>query len=251
MPRERSQFRRIHSAIKRGEVSAKLRKKYPNMLPVILETGGSVPVTLEKTRYLVPSGTTVGKLLYEVRRDMRLRAEQAVFLMTESGIMPPTCFMLSEVYERHANHDGFLYLLVSNENVFGFSPECMGFSSAFAFLSCCMICAGEELTCCGWDAPPRRLHLPQPQRLVNRAQLQRVRSFIIEPQAPPNVQFDSICCVCIESVSDPQIVLSCGHAYHSSCVYDWVSKCRQSHTQPQCPMCKHDIGVEERGLDQA
>lgn len=253
MPRERSQFRRIHSISKRCEVSAKLRNKYPNMLPVILETGGGVPVTLEKTRYLVPSGTTVGKLLYEIRRDMRLRPEQAVFLMTEAGVMPPTGYTMLEVYERHANHDGFLYLLVSNESVFGFSPECIGVSSTFAIMCCCMVFLREEkyndcCNCCWWDEAPRARarQEPPPPRLVNRANLQRVRSFTIEPQTPPKVPFDNICCICIDNVSEPQILLSCGHAYHSECVYDWVAKCRQLHRDAHCPMCKHNIVTREK-----
>ena len=74
---------------------------------------------IEKKKYLVPSDITVGKFVYEIRKHMKLSPEKAIFLFVGNGVLPPTAALMSQIYDRFKDEDGFLYLLVSGENTFG------------------------------------------------------------------------------------------------------------------------------------
>ena len=102
--------------------SYKIIKRYPDRIPVICEKNTrdiGVP-DIDKHKYLVPYNLTIGQFIYVIRKQIRLPASSALFLFIgEEAILLPISSEMDDVYHRHKNIDGFLYILYSRENVFG------------------------------------------------------------------------------------------------------------------------------------
>jgi len=112
-------FKVDHPLEKRKEVADRIRSKYPDRIPVIVEKAAkSDAPDIEKKKYLVPSDITVGKFVYEIRKHMKLSPEKAIFLFV-NNTLPPTGALVASIYERYKDEDGFLYFTYSGENTFG------------------------------------------------------------------------------------------------------------------------------------
>ncbi|KAH3743229.1 autophagy protein 8 [Pelomyxa schiedti] len=104
---------------KRREVADRIRAKYGDRIPVIVEKAPkSNAPDLEKKKYLVPADLNVGKFVYEIRKHMKLKPESSIFLFV-NNTLPPTASTMSLIYERYHDDDGFLYMTYSGENTFG------------------------------------------------------------------------------------------------------------------------------------
>tara|TARA_B100000927_G_scaffold275531_1_gene255588 strand:+ start:645 stop:1025 length:381 start_codon:yes stop_codon:yes gene_type:complete len=113
-------FREQHSFEKRKEESLRMRTKYPDRTPVIIEKSPNETYlsSLEKTKFLVPCDLTIGQLLYVIRRRLKLAPEKALFFLVE-GTMPASTAIVSSVYNNSKNLDGFLYITYNSESTFG------------------------------------------------------------------------------------------------------------------------------------
>ena len=74
---------------------------------------------ISKHKFLVPHDAPVGKFLFEVRRNIRLKPDEAIFLFV-NNVLPPTGALMETIYEAHKDEDGFLYVTYSGESTFGF-----------------------------------------------------------------------------------------------------------------------------------
>ena len=94
--------------------------KYPERIPIICEKNAKCKDfnNIDKEKFLVSQELTCGQFMYIIRRRLELPAEKAVFIMI-NGIIPSNTDMMYELYEKHKNHDGFLYITYTSENVFG------------------------------------------------------------------------------------------------------------------------------------
>lgn len=103
----------------RKQESSRVLKKYPERVPVICEKRrGSHLEHIDKKKYLVPGDLTAGQFIYVIRKRLSLPAEKAIFLFVE-GTIPTISASLAELYYHHKDSDGFLYIIYSEENVFG------------------------------------------------------------------------------------------------------------------------------------
>ncbi|XP_033511877.1 autophagy-related protein 8C-like isoform X2 [Nicotiana tomentosiformis] len=121
----KSSFKLEHPLERRQAEAARIREKYPDRIPVIVEKAERSDIPdIDKKKYLVPADLTVGQFVYVVRKRIKLSAEKAIFIFVKN-ILPPTAAMMSAIYEEHKDEDGFLYMTYSGENTFGscFSPE--------------------------------------------------------------------------------------------------------------------------------
>nr|BAE87251.1 unnamed protein product [Macaca fascicularis] len=90
------QYKEDHPFEYRKKEGEKIRKKYPDRVPVIVEKAPKARVPdLDKRKYLVPSDLTVGQFYFLIRKRIHLRPED--------------------------NHeeDYFLYVAYSDESVYG------------------------------------------------------------------------------------------------------------------------------------
>jgi GABA(A) receptor-associated protein len=119
-------FRRTMAFEKRAELSRKVRQRYPDRLPIILVCAGqasrrSGTPTANRSKLLVPPDYTMARVLLEVRHCMQppLQPHQAIYLFVGQGVLVPTSALMSSIYERFKDDDGFLYLYYGGENTFG------------------------------------------------------------------------------------------------------------------------------------
>lgn len=103
----------------RCEESTKIRTKYPDRIPVIIEKAPNTIITdIDKRKFLVPSDLTVAQFMYIIRKRIQLPAEKAMFLFVDK-LLPATTATMGSIYEDHKDPDGFLYIAYSGENSFG------------------------------------------------------------------------------------------------------------------------------------
>ena len=99
----------------------RVRAKYPNRIPVIVERAENCNEVeiIDKKKYLVPTDLTMGQFIYVIRKRLKtITAEKALFVFV-GNIMPPTGENMSILYENNKDEDGFLYVTYSGENTFG------------------------------------------------------------------------------------------------------------------------------------
>ncbi|KAK1438742.1 hypothetical protein QVD17_04552 [Tagetes erecta] len=115
----KSLFKQEHDLEKRRAEAARIRDKYPDRVPVIVEKAerSDVP-NIDKKKYLVPADLTVGQFVYVIRKRIKLSAEKAIFIFVDNAL-PPTGAIMSSIYEEKKDEDGFLYVTYSGENTFG------------------------------------------------------------------------------------------------------------------------------------
>jgi GABA(A) receptor-associated protein len=114
-----SEFRNRHPFEKRKAECARVRAKYPERCPLVIEKAEKSKVEdIDKNKYLVPHDLTVGQLVYVIRKRTKITSEQAIFIFVNNTI-PATSSTIREIYEKHKDEDGFLYILYSGENTFG------------------------------------------------------------------------------------------------------------------------------------
>merc|ERR1712060_48503 len=115
----KSTFKQEHPLEKRQAEAQRIREKYPDRIPVIVEKAEKSDIPdIDKKKYLVPADLTVGQFVYVIRKRIKLSPEKAIFIFV-SNVLPPTAALMSSIYEEHKDEDGFLYIAYSGENTFG------------------------------------------------------------------------------------------------------------------------------------
>lgn len=115
----KSSFKSEHPLEKRQAEAQRIREKYPDRIPVIVEKAGRSDIPdIDKKKYLVPADLTVGQFIYVIRKRIKLPPEKAIFIFVDN-VIPPTASLMSAVYEVQRDEDGFLYVTYSGENTFG------------------------------------------------------------------------------------------------------------------------------------
>jgi len=113
------QYKEEHPFEKRRAEGEKIRKKYPDRVPVIVEKAPKARVgDLDKKKYLVPSDLTVGQFYFLIRKRIHLRPEDALFFFV-NNVIPPTSATMGSLYQEHHEEDFFLYIAYSDESVYG------------------------------------------------------------------------------------------------------------------------------------
>ena len=112
-------YQDVHPFLFRISESTRIRKKYPDRIPVIIQrkSSSSAPY-IAKNKYLVPNDMTVSQLLYSLRIKVKMEPNQALFFFIKDTI-PVNSTSMQRVYEEHKSSDGFLYMMYDAENTFG------------------------------------------------------------------------------------------------------------------------------------
>nr|KAG5708991.1 hypothetical protein BaRGS_004630 [Batillaria attramentaria] len=99
--------------------SGKIRTKYPERIPVIVEKEPKSQIqNIDKRKFLVPSDISVAQFMWIIRKRIQLPSEKAIFLFV-GKVLPQSSASMGQVYEDHKDEDGFLYVAFSGENTFG------------------------------------------------------------------------------------------------------------------------------------
>lgn len=112
-------FKEEHPLEKRQAEALRIREKYPDRIPVIVEKAEHSDIPdIDKKKYLVPADLTVGQFVYVIRKRIKLSPEKAIFIFVKN-VLPPTAALMMTVYGDHKDEDGFLYITYSGESTFG------------------------------------------------------------------------------------------------------------------------------------
>ena len=104
---------------KRADDAKRIKIKYPDRVPVIVEKASSANIPeVDKHKYLVPKDLSISQFIYVIRKRINLTPEQSIFVFVNNTI-PPAASLMSQLYHEQADNDGFLYVSYSGENTFG------------------------------------------------------------------------------------------------------------------------------------
>merc|ERR1712062_283931 len=113
------QFKADHPLEQRMAESSKIRSKYPDRIPVIVQkVEGSNIEKIDKRKYLIPADITAAQFMWIIRKRINLPSERAIFLFVDK-MVPQSSWTMGELYSQHKDADGFLYIAYSGENTFG------------------------------------------------------------------------------------------------------------------------------------
>jgi GABA(A) receptor-associated protein len=114
-----SSFKLKNNVEKRSMESNRIMTKYKDRVPIIIEvTESDKELILDKTKYLVPMDLSVAQFIHIIRKRIKLHDTKALFLFF-NNTLPPSSDTLSCVYKKYKDVDGFLYGILTLENVFG------------------------------------------------------------------------------------------------------------------------------------
>lgn len=124
-------FKEEHTLEHRKSESSKIRAKYPERIPVIVEKEPKSSIAnIDKRKFLVPSDISVAQFMWIIRKRIQLPAEKAIFLFV-GKVLPQTSASMGQIYEDHKDDDGFLYIAYSGENTFGSQDEILSLKSSY------------------------------------------------------------------------------------------------------------------------
>lgn len=99
--------------------AVRIRQKYPDRVPVIVEKdpNSSIP-DIDKRKFLVPSDITVAQFQWIIRKRIQIPSDKAIFLFV-GKTLPQSSAPMSVVYDEEKDEDGFLYISYRGESTFG------------------------------------------------------------------------------------------------------------------------------------
>ncbi len=127
-----SEYKRKFSFDDRKQQTDAILEKYEDKCPIYLTYDKEVKKILDSSakqfnKYIVTSSLTLAQFLVIVRKKIKFNSQESLTLFIEvyekdklqSSILAPTATSLEELYSKNRDEDGFLYLKLVKENVFG------------------------------------------------------------------------------------------------------------------------------------
>jgi GABA(A) receptor-associated protein len=99
---------------------SRILNKHPDRIPIIVckDKRSTTLQDIDKHKYLVPKDMHLSQFIYVIRKRIKLKPEQALFILINQNLVPGNK-QLQEIYESNKDSDGFLYMTYSSENTFG------------------------------------------------------------------------------------------------------------------------------------
>jgi GABA(A) receptor-associated protein len=111
-------FKKGKSFRQRCDEATRIMAKYPDRIPIICERGSCEVPELDRSKYLVPRSLSMAEFLYVIRSRLKLSPAISIYLFAQDHIAPGSQ-LIGQVYETHADMDGYLYISYHGENTFG------------------------------------------------------------------------------------------------------------------------------------
>ena len=98
--------------------SQNILKKYPDKIPVIINECNEDLRDRIKRKILLQKDMTASQYIYSLRSKFNIKQEESLLLFI-NGSMPTSTTLMSHLYEKNKDKDGFLYVSILKENAFG------------------------------------------------------------------------------------------------------------------------------------
>lgn len=112
-------YKEQYSFEQRKAEADRILTKYPDRIPIIVERSRRSNIQeIDKNKYLVPSELTLGQFKHVLSKRIKLTSDQAIFIFV-NNTTPSISTLISDLYDRHKDECGFLFLYYSGEATFG------------------------------------------------------------------------------------------------------------------------------------
>ena len=112
----------ISDVNQRKQKCDKIRKQYPDKIPVIVEKDPRAKTLndIDKTKYLVPCVITVAQFTFMIRKRLQLNESEALFLIAKEKYTISGETNMNDVYQKYCDEeDGYLYITYSSKEIWG------------------------------------------------------------------------------------------------------------------------------------
>ena len=92
--------------------------KHKDKVPIIINECSDELRDRINRKMLLQKEMTVGNYMHSIRNKFNIKPEESVVIFV-NGILPISSMLMGHVYEKHKDKDGFLYISILKENVFG------------------------------------------------------------------------------------------------------------------------------------
>ena len=111
-------YKNTYTLEKRKNEALRIKEKYPNRVPIICERYTVGDPEIDRKKYLVPDDLSISNFIYVIRKRIKLKPENSLYLFVNGKILNGTG-LLAQIYEKNKDNDGFLYIKYTLENTFG------------------------------------------------------------------------------------------------------------------------------------
>lgn len=107
----------------RKKESERILDAYPNRIPIFCDAGPICKLPkIDKNKFLVPKDLTISQFSYVIRKRIKLKSEEAIFLLAYNNnnhIYLNSTSKIINIYNDYKSEDGFLRIYYSGEAIFG------------------------------------------------------------------------------------------------------------------------------------
>lgn len=114
-------FKKNNTLEERKKEAYRIKSKHPERIAIIVEKSEKCDniEDIDKNKYLVPKDLTMGQFIHILRKRISLSPDKALFLFVNKNVLVSSSETLSDVFEKHKDEDGFLYVDYAGESTFG------------------------------------------------------------------------------------------------------------------------------------
>jgi len=94
------------------EEAGKLREKYPNRIPVVVNTTGDL--VINRSKYLVPDDLTLGGRIIIKKKRINIKACEAIYIFINGKIYPSNMHLKTV-----CGKNNFISVSIAKESTFG------------------------------------------------------------------------------------------------------------------------------------
>ena len=105
----------------RLDESTKIMEKHTDRVCIFVEKSKDCDnlIDLDRKKYLVPNFLSISQFIYVIRKRICLDKKDALFLYTKKKYLLSGTTNMIDLYNKHKDSDGFLYITYTSENCFG------------------------------------------------------------------------------------------------------------------------------------
>jgi GABA(A) receptor-associated protein len=111
-------YKELKTFEQRKNEAKSLLSKYPDKTPLIINECCDEYKHKLKRKMLLPIDMTIGQLMFSLRSKYNINKEEALLIFIGTT-MPKSSSLISELHKQYKDEDGFLYVTILKENVFG------------------------------------------------------------------------------------------------------------------------------------
>jgi len=114
------QFKKEKSFNDRKSEHENIMKDHPNKIAIICEKVPESKIkNIDKTKYLVDGNLTIPQFAKTIKKKLDIQKEEALFFLVNGKVTLNGNLTMSEVYKKHKDKDGFLYISYAAEEIWG------------------------------------------------------------------------------------------------------------------------------------